>query len=578
MLERLQKIIARAGVASRRHAEELIQSGQVRVNGEVVTQLGSKADPAVDKVEVAGKLVGSEQEHVYLILHKPPEVVSSLTDPEGRKTLRNFLRGYPDRVYPVGSLDYASSGLIFLTNDGDLTAKLLKGWDTIPQVYFIKVKGRLTLEDLDRYGRETKTSMRVVRQPDSTRGHAANFWYEVESDGPKLDGLRDLLMHEGHPVEKVKRIGLSTLSVEGVPQGRYRLLEKKEVEELLNPPVRKKLFRPEPPAEEEELQMASAPAWKQNKFAKFQRPERQERRFEGPPRFQKREGFGKPNRFERPERFERGAQFGGRDQQGRGKRPFQKPGQGWQRMDDHEEGRAPFKPPRPPFGEEGAQPEAGKTARFFREFGEGKREGFRAGPPPRQEGFRENRPPRREEFGEERPPRRPFGDDRPRREFSGGRPPRKPFGGGKPRRDFGGEGRPPRREFTGEGRPPRQGFSGPGKPFKREGFSQDRPPRREFSGEGRPPRRDDFRGGRPPRKEFSGERPPRKPFGVGKPRKDFGGEGRPPRREFSGEGRPPRREFSGGKPPRKSFGGGKPYGKGKPRRDGRPPGKPRFPR
>ena len=117
MLQRLQKIIAQAGIASRRHAEELIRSGQVRVNGEIVTELGSKADPDHDRVEAAGRVAEIPTELVYIILHKPPQVVSTLADPEGRKTLRNFLRGTPERVFPVGRLDYFASGLVLLTSD-----------------------------------------------------------------------------------------------------------------------------------------------------------------------------------------------------------------------------------------------------------------------------------------------------------------------------------------------------------------------------------------------------------------------------------------------------------------------------
>jgi len=235
MLERLQKIIARAGVSSRRHAEKLIVSGQVRVNGALVTELGSKADPSTDKIEVAGRLIEEAEDHVYLVMHKPPEVVSNLADPEGRKTLRNFLRGFPPRVYPVGALDYADSGLVFLTNDGDLTAAMLKTWSTLPQLYYIKIKGRLSLEDLDRLSKETGSKLQTVRQPDSTRGHAANFWYEVQTTGARLDNIRRILLKEMHPVEKVKRIGLGPLSLEGIPRGRYRLLKKEEADAILNP-------------------------------------------------------------------------------------------------------------------------------------------------------------------------------------------------------------------------------------------------------------------------------------------------------------------------------------------------------
>jgi 23S rRNA pseudouridine2605 synthase len=232
MQERLQKIIARAGIASRRHAEQLILSGQVRVNGRIVTELGTKADAATDRIEAAGKTVTADQRHVYIVLNKPPEVVATMADPEGRKTLRHCLRGLPERVYPVGRLDYSAAGLVFLTNDGDLTAEMLKHWANLAQVYHVKVKGRLTLEDLDRLGKQAGARMRTVRQPDATRGHVANFWYEVSLKDSKRDALRRVLFAEQHPVEKLKRIALGPLTLEGLPQGRYRLLNDNEVSQL----------------------------------------------------------------------------------------------------------------------------------------------------------------------------------------------------------------------------------------------------------------------------------------------------------------------------------------------------------
>jgi len=247
MLERLQKIIAHAGIASRRHAEQLILSGQVLVNGQVVRELGTKADPSVDKIEAAGRLVEQPRKPVYLILHKPPEVVSSLADPAGRKTLRNFLRGFPERVYPVGNLDYSASGLIFLTNDGELTATMLRSWSNIPQIYHIKIKGKLMLEQLEHLGKQTKTVVRLVRQPDSTRGHAANFWYEAQVSGAKLDELGRVLEKNGHPLEKVKRIGLGPLSLEGVPVGHYVVLGKEQAAAMRNPTHGAKFFAPYKP-------------------------------------------------------------------------------------------------------------------------------------------------------------------------------------------------------------------------------------------------------------------------------------------------------------------------------------------
>jgi 23S rRNA pseudouridine2605 synthase len=232
MQERLQKIIARAGIASRRHAEQLILSGQVRVNGQVVRELGTKADADKDRIEAAGKVVSAEERRVYLALNKPPEVVSAMADPEGRRTLRNLLRGLPERVYPVGNLEYGAAGLVFLTNDGDLAAEMLKNWGNLEQVYHVKVKGMLTLADLQRLGKEIGVRMKTLRQPDATRGRAANYWYEVRMRDTKKEEMRRVLFKEHHPVEKVKRIGLGPLTVEGIPPGRYRLMKKEEVEAL----------------------------------------------------------------------------------------------------------------------------------------------------------------------------------------------------------------------------------------------------------------------------------------------------------------------------------------------------------
>jgi len=121
---------------------------------------------------------------------------------------------------------------VFLTNDGDLAAKMLKQWDSLEQVYHVKIKGMLTLSDLERLGKEIGIKMQTLRQPDASRGHVANYWYEVRAKGAKLEKLRNLMFREHHPVEKVMRVGLGTLTVEGIPRGRYRLLDEKEAELL----------------------------------------------------------------------------------------------------------------------------------------------------------------------------------------------------------------------------------------------------------------------------------------------------------------------------------------------------------
>jgi 23S rRNA pseudouridine2605 synthase len=231
MQERLQKIIARAGITSRRHAEQLILSGQVRVNGRVVTELGTKADPEHDRIEAAGKAVQKSEGHVYLMLHKPPQVVATLADPVGRKTLRHYLRGLAERVYPVGRLDYAASGLVFMTNDGDLAAAMLKGAARLPQRYEMKVKGRLSDQQLAEMGKQYGARLRPMKQPFATRGHAANFWYEVTLRSASRDALRRALASAGHPVEKLRRVAIGPLELT-VLEGRYRRAEPRELERL----------------------------------------------------------------------------------------------------------------------------------------------------------------------------------------------------------------------------------------------------------------------------------------------------------------------------------------------------------
>lgn len=232
MLERLQKIIARAGIASRRHAEDLIRSGQVRVNGVVVTELGAKADPDHDRVEAAGHLAQASEAHIYLLLNKPPEVVSTLADPEGRRTLRNFLVGVSERVFPVGRLDYAASGAVFLTNDGEFANKTLKAAGSLPQTYWVKIKGRLSESEVKNLARALRGKIFLLRGTHAAGKNPANPWYEVQFSGVRRDLLRRNLLAMGHPVEKMKRMKLASLDAGTVPEGHYRQLDPREVEKF----------------------------------------------------------------------------------------------------------------------------------------------------------------------------------------------------------------------------------------------------------------------------------------------------------------------------------------------------------
>lgn len=212
--------MARVGVASRRRAEEMIASGLVTVNGTVVTEAGAKADAECDHIKVAGKLLRGAPRLVYLLLHKPAEVVSTLSDPEGRPSLRDFLHGVSERVFPVGRLEYHASGLVFLTNDGDLANRLVRA--RIPQTYHLKLKTLLTLDETERVARSTGASLARIRGKEPP-------WYEATISGASRDALRNALFRKGHPVEKMKRVQIATLDLDSLPPGQWRALSEAEV-------------------------------------------------------------------------------------------------------------------------------------------------------------------------------------------------------------------------------------------------------------------------------------------------------------------------------------------------------------
>jgi len=236
-LERLQKIIAAAGIASRRKAEELIAAGRVQVNGKVVTELGSKADAGTDHIRVDGKLLRREQQHVYLLLNKPKGYVTTVSDPESRPTVMQLIHGVKARVYPVGRLDYASEGLLLLTNDGELANKLMKAASKVPKTYVVKVAGTPSPEALEKLrggvsiatddGRRVRTApagIRLVKE-------GANPWYEVTLIEGRNREIRRMFEEVGHHVEKIKRVRYGPLSLD-VPPGEFRKLTPREVERL----------------------------------------------------------------------------------------------------------------------------------------------------------------------------------------------------------------------------------------------------------------------------------------------------------------------------------------------------------
>ncbi|HEV8046280.1 MAG TPA: pseudouridine synthase [Terriglobales bacterium] len=235
--ERLQKIIAAAGIASRRKAEELITGGLVSVNGQIVTELGTKADREHDHIRVNGKLLHGAERHVYLLMNKPKGYVTTLRDPEGRPTVMDLLRGVGARVYPVGRLDYASEGLLLLTNDGELANRMMKAASHIPKTYMVKVAGNPTGEGLGRLregisiptdrGKRVRTApakIRVIRE-------SANPWYEVTLIEGKNRQIRRMFEEIGHHVEKIKRVRYGPIELDVHP-GKFRKLTIEEVTKL----------------------------------------------------------------------------------------------------------------------------------------------------------------------------------------------------------------------------------------------------------------------------------------------------------------------------------------------------------
>lgn len=236
-LERLQKIIAAAGVASRRAAEEMIAAGRVTLNGRVVTEQGTKADALTDVICVDGMPLKRAERLLYFLLNKPKGYVTTVSDPEGRKTVMELMRGRTERVYPVGRLDYASEGLLLMTNDGDLAQKLMKAGSHVPKTYQVKISGKpdgraierlrtgITIELED--GRRVKTSPAKIRLMED----AANPWYEVVLIEGRNRQIRRMFQKVGFLVEKIKRVQLGPLVLDVAP-GKYRALTEREVEQL----------------------------------------------------------------------------------------------------------------------------------------------------------------------------------------------------------------------------------------------------------------------------------------------------------------------------------------------------------
>ncbi|QRK06593.1 RNA-binding S4 domain-containing protein [Archangium violaceum] len=590
--ERLQKYLARAGVASRRHAEELITEGRVTVNNEKVTELGTKVSPG-DLVTVDGKLVSPPEESSYFLLYKPVGVVTTLSDPQGRPTVASYIEQTGKRLFPVGRLDYDAEGALLVTDDGALAHKLTHPSFQVPRTYLAKVKGTPDAATLDKLrggvrledGMATPLSVEVFEQAER------NTWLKLVVAEGRPHLIKRLCAAVGYPVVRLYRPSYAGITVEGVRPGELRPLTENQVRMLqevadgkATPPERELKLPPrrhgrsapgfaadmddEDFGEEAPAPVRSRAAGKPARATRTERPAR------------------KAVKTERPGKAERPARAAGRPERkewaprgGGGSRPAFRGAAGgraerrtWTpREDEQEESQGEFgeeaprreAPRREARAERGERPER----REWAPRGEGRggergarpeRKPFAGGSAERRVPARAERPERREwaPRGEERgarPERKPFGAraERPeRREWAprsegrggerGARPERKPFaGGGAERRVPARAERPERREWAPRGE--ERGARPERKPF---GARAERPERREWAP------RSEGRGGE------RGARPERKPFAGGSAERRVPARAeRPERREWA-----PRSEGRGGergaRPERKPFAGG----------------------
>ena len=232
--ERIQKILAKAGVASRREAERMILEGRVMVNGKVIDQMGFKADPAKDHIKVDGKRIPRFESKVTLLLNKPRGYLSTVTDPEGRPTVMDLVTKVKGRIYPVGRLDFDAEGLLLLTNDGDLANLLSHPKFSVARAYLAKVSGvpderglgrlmkGVVLED----GRARAVSVHVLRLSEK------NSWVRVVVAEGRNHLVKRMFSAIGHSVLKLKRVGFGPIPLGNLPTGEFRYLTPEEIEKL----------------------------------------------------------------------------------------------------------------------------------------------------------------------------------------------------------------------------------------------------------------------------------------------------------------------------------------------------------
>jgi len=234
MTIRLQKIIANAGIASRREAERLIDEGRVSVNGTVVRQQGVQADPDADRIKVNGRLLPAPEKKVFILLNKPRGCLTTVKDDQARPTVMDFFKDLPARVYPVGRLDFNTEGVLLFTNDGDLSKKLLTPKSKVPRTYLVKVRGVPEEKALNRLRKGVRLDNRPTgpMKVHIKRTTGKNSVLSIKLAEGKYRHLKRVCEKVGHPVVKINRTEFGKLNLIGLPLGAYRFLTPKEVRSL----------------------------------------------------------------------------------------------------------------------------------------------------------------------------------------------------------------------------------------------------------------------------------------------------------------------------------------------------------
>ena len=235
MEERLQKILSRAGVSSRRAAEKMIAEGRISVNRTVVVEPGTKADPGKDEIRLDGRLISLETERIYLMLHKPKGYVTTLSDPQGRPIVTDLLNGVAARVYPVGRLDYDSEGLLILTNDGEFAQRLQHPRYGIPKTYRVKVEGHLLKGELKALenGIDLPDGRFAPAEVQLEKTNPGSTWLTLTLTDGRNRVIRRAFDSLGHPVARLVRVAVADITLASLREGAWRLLTSREVERLL---------------------------------------------------------------------------------------------------------------------------------------------------------------------------------------------------------------------------------------------------------------------------------------------------------------------------------------------------------